>query len=159
MIIFMRILLVRSLLILAFIFPVYVSGSEKSQVHTNSDQNRECFEARKMFTILKMQRPIYVDDQGNYRPQWKYDPYKGERAYIDDESRELELDRTLKKLKRFCSDPHNEKEMKQALVSVIKEAKCASAHADLEFLKRSESRSSKQKIRTQEDLVRLFCEP
>lgn len=69
------------------------------------DSEGRCSDAKKRISLLNTQVPIYIDDQGNYRPRWSGDSYKGERQYIDDDARKAELERMQAQVEKYCASP------------------------------------------------------
>jgi hypothetical protein len=49
--------------------------------------------------------PVYVTEEGQYRPAWNGDTYSGRRTYISDSERSSHLDDAVERLKRSCKDP------------------------------------------------------
>lgn len=151
----MRTRKVMPLLVSSIILASGWGGSNDSVASMSGDP---CMQARQVVVILKMQRPVYLDEQGHYRVKWVNDPYKGQRNYVEDDAREDHLNRALDKLKQVCERPNDPAEMQRAEHNVVTEAKCIAAKADLDYYNNPETRTAKQKIRDQAALVKRYCD-
>jgi len=134
------------------------SSRNEKQRESKSVIQQNCFEERKLLTLLQMQLPIYLDEGNNYHPKWKYDTYKGKRKYLDDKSRALELDRTRKKIKEHCNKSNNEEELEKAQLSWVKAELCSTAKANLSAIQQPQARSAKHEIDRHNKVVKRYCQ-
>ena len=67
-----------------------------------------CWDARVKFGVTLEGMPIYWTEDGDIRPDWVRDYYKGSRDYIADEDRESVRDKIIDDMHRYCEDPLNQ---------------------------------------------------
>ncbi len=94
--------------------PLLVSadGSRESDPFHDQDQQilpiehiGPCAEARRRLTVLHSALPVYRDGAGGYRTAWRGDSYRGDRDYLDAESRTSAISAARNAVLEHCSDP------------------------------------------------------
>ena len=64
-----------------------------------------CADARRQLSILHAALPVYANESGEYRNAWRGDAYKGERVYLDAETRTAAITTVRGAVLEHCSDP------------------------------------------------------
>ena len=64
-----------------------------------------CADARRQLSILHAALPVYTNESGEYRNAWRGDTYKGNRVYLDAETRTAAITAVRRTVLDHCSDP------------------------------------------------------
>jgi len=102
--------------------------------------------------------PIYRDEQGRFRLHWRYDPYQGERQFLDDEEWDAEIAGLRDAISTHCGDPDDPKARRLARSQVSRAARCEAARADLEQLVRREVKVADDTLEDHRRFVAEICE-
>ena len=121
-------------------------------------RDERCLEARKQLISLQRQLPVYRDEEGKFRTLSVYNTYEGEREYLDDATRALEIDRVRQDITTNCEHPDDPKEQFLAYLERAKSKRCETASVGLKAVQRTEARSSQQSIEDARELVEKYCE-
>lgn len=136
--------------------------TKSAAMHTEKEaelaQEQRCLEAREQLAVLQELRPVYRDEAGWFRVQWKQDTYRDKRDYLDDKTRALETERVRQEINKQCKHPVDEKAQKTARVLWIKSEKCAAARAELEFVEQPKVRAVRSTIEEKREKVKLLCQ-
>jgi len=91
---------------------VRADGSTTSDPFHDQDQQilpiehvGPCADARRQLTVLHAALPVYLDERGLYRNAWRGDSYRGDRNYLDAESRNRAISDARTAVLTHCSDP------------------------------------------------------
>ncbi len=117
-----------------------------------------CLEARKQLISLQQRLPVYRDEEGIFRTLSVYNTYEGEREYLDDATRALEIDRVRHDVTTNCEHPDDPKKQFLASRERMKSMQCETARADLKAKQRADAKSPRQSIEDARDLVEKYCE-
>jgi hypothetical protein len=93
-----------------------------------------CEEAKRALTMLRMERPVYEDDQGAYRikrPPGQGDSYTGGRNYLDDASRAAAIRAQEAIIAETCKVPYGEAEESRVADALREREACENAAAEL----------------------------
>ncbi len=134
------------------------SAAMQTEKEANLAQEKRCLEAREQLVALQELRPVYRDEAGWFRVQWKQDTYRGKRDYLDDTTRALETDRVRQEITKQCKKPGDEKAQKTARLQWIKSEKCAAARAELEFVEQRKVRAVRTTIEEKREMVKHLCQ-
>lgn len=94
--------------------PILSSAGESRTSDPFHDQDQQilpiehigpCADARRQLGILHASLPVYVDQSGEYRNAWRGDTYKGQRLYLDAETRTTAISGARQAVLKHCSDP------------------------------------------------------
>lgn len=118
---------------------------------------KQCTESREQLEVLKTRMPVYRDDNGKYRAAWRYDAYRGERRYLDEEERRREIQRTRKMIDQYCRYPEDEAEQAKARQRWQWSERCILAKQEYERIQRPEMRATDQAIEKKRRAVEIFC--
>ena len=121
-------------------------------------RDQRCLETRKQLISLQQRLPVYRDEEGTFRTLSVYDAYEGEREYLDDATRALEIDRVRYAITTNCEHPDDPKELFLAYRERAKSKRCETARVGLKAVQRPETRSSPQSIEDARELVEKYCE-
>ncbi len=121
-------------------------------------RDERCLEARKQLISLQRQLPVYRDEEGKFRTLSVYNTYEGEREYLDDATRALEIDRVRHDVTTNCEHPDDPKEQFLASRERMKSMRCETARADLKPILRADAKSPRQSIEDARELVEKYCE-
>ena len=64
-----------------------------------------CADARRQLAVLHASLPVYRDATGLYRNAWRGDSYRGQRQYLDAETRTAAIGAARGAVLQHCSDP------------------------------------------------------
>jgi hypothetical protein len=129
----------------------------KQSGNNQSAGNQKCFDAMKHLTLLQKQLPIYIDEQGRYQPKWKYDYYQGNRRYLSDKERDLELKRAQNKVESLCANATDSVALEKAATFWQREEWCMTAKVELREVLRPEARSTEHDIERYRKRVAISC--
>lgn len=93
-----------------------------------------CDEAKRALTMLRMERPVYEDDQGAYRikrPPGQGDSYTGGRRYLDDASRAAAIRAQEAIIAETCRVPYGDTEEQRVADELRDQEACENAAAEL----------------------------
>lgn len=93
-----------------------------------------CEGAKRALTMLRMERPVYEDDEGGYRikrPPGQGDAYTGGRRYLDDAERAAAIEAQEAIIAETCATPYNEGEEQRVADQLRESEACESAAAEL----------------------------
>ncbi|MBM4226445.1 MAG: DUF4124 domain-containing protein [Gammaproteobacteria bacterium] len=93
-----------------------------------------CEEAKRALTMLRMERPVYEDDQGGYRikrPPGQGDSYTGGRHYLDDASRAAAIEAQEAIIAETCKVPWSGAEELRVADALREREACENAAAEL----------------------------
>ena len=94
--------------------PVLSSAREEWQPDPFHDQDQQilpiehigpCADARQQLAVLHTALPVYRDAAGQYRAAWRGDDYRGDRVYLEAESRTAAIRAAQAGVLEHCSDP------------------------------------------------------
>ncbi len=122
-----------------------------------SGVRQRCLGLRRELDVLDSGMPAYRDDKGRFRVDWRYDPYQGERQYLDDDERGVEIERVRGEITEHCGDPDDPEARRLAREQQIRAEHCEMARANLKFLMQRRVRASDDKIEAQRHLVAEYC--
>lgn len=96
--------------------------------------SERCDEAKRALTMLRMERPVYKDDQGHYRikrPPGQGDVYTGGRLYLDDASRADAIKAQEDIIAETCRVPWSDAEELRVADELREREACENAAAEL----------------------------
>ena len=117
-----------------------------------------CLDARKQLISLQQRLPVYRDEEGIFRTLSVYNTYEGEREYLDEATRALEIDRVRHDVTTNCEHPDDPKEQLLASRERMKSMRCESARASLKQTQRADAHSPRQSIEDARERVEKYCE-
>ncbi len=94
--------------------PALSSAQEDWQPDPFHDQDQQilpiehigpCADARQQLAVLHTALPVYRDVEGDYRAAWRGDDYRGDRVYLEAESRTAAISAAQAQVLAHCSDP------------------------------------------------------
>ena len=121
------------------------------------DSEAICSRARVEFEILIEQRPVYRTEDGELRIPWAADTYKGPRHYLDDETRQREIDQAVQDVVDHCEDPLDAEMHQEAWDQSRNSDLCALAEQDYQDALRPSSRSTDEYIAERRRRVKEHC--
>jgi hypothetical protein len=134
------------------------AAARRSEEAAHRARQQQCQAARVQLAVLQeRQLPAYRTEDGELRARWKYDSYGGERAYLDEESRETELRRVRAEIEEFCKNPDDTSEQERVRTRWIMAELCAAARAELAVLEQSRARTAAQKLEKKRRAVARLC--
>lgn len=104
---------------------------------------QRCGQAKQALFMLKMERPVYQDDEGRFRikrPPGQGDPYTGTRNYLDDATRAAEIRNQQAIIAETCSAPLDEADETRLADEAREREACESAAAELDQAQQQEMR-------------------
>lgn len=116
-----------------------------------------CTQARQQFTVLHEQMPVYLTEDGIFRPDWAADTYRGKRAYLPDEDRGTAIRRARNRVLEHCSDPDDVRAEVLAYNEWVEAEFCKVATVRLAAIEQPDSRTSESEISRQRALVEAQC--
>ncbi len=134
------------------------SAAKEGERAAQVARDQRCLETRKQLISLQQRLPVYRDEEGTFRTLSVYDAYEGEREYLDDATRALEIDRVRHDITTNCEHPDDLKEQFLAGQERMKSKRCETARVGLKAVQRTEARSSRQSIDDARELVEEYCE-
>lgn len=121
------------------------------------DSKNLCLALRRELDVLDSGLPVYRDEIGQFRVQWKSDPYQGERRYLQENEKRIEIERVRSEIAVDCGNPDDPKARRLAREQQVSAEQCEARKADLEQLRRPQSKASDDKIEAQRRLVAAVC--
>ncbi len=121
-------------------------------------RDQRCLETRMQLAVLQEQRPVYRDEQGQFRLQWVRDPYSGEREYINDAMRASEVARAHQEIATSCQHPDDTEEQDLARAMWIRSEYCAAARVELEQLEQRGATVRRDQLEQKRQMVNSLCE-
>ncbi|MEM8767947.1 MAG: hypothetical protein AAGE43_10910 [Pseudomonadota bacterium] len=94
--------------------PALSSAQDEWQPDPFHDQDQQilpiehigpCADARQQLAVLHTALPVYRDAAGDFRAAWRGDNYRGERFYLEAESRTTAIGAAQAQVLEHCSDP------------------------------------------------------
>lgn len=134
------------------------SAAKEGERAAQVARDQRCLKTRKQLISLQQRLPVYRDEEGTFRTRSDYDAYEGEREYLDDASRTLEIDRVRHDITTNCEYPDDPKEQSLAYRERAMSKRCETARVGLKAVQRTEARSSQQSIEDARELVEKYCE-
>ncbi len=122
------------------------------------ERRDRCNFARKQLISLQQQLPVYQDEEGTFRTVSRYDVYAGKRKYLDDEARQIEIERVQRDIKALCEHPEDRQEQFVSGRERMMSKRCEAALAYLESVERPEARSPRQTIEEARVQVDKYCQ-
>lgn len=105
-----------------------------------------CKRAQIDWGILNEEMPVYVTDQGEYRPAWHGDTYKGGRRYVPDSHREELILEAEEQIFRTCEDPDNIQIAYETYDEWVQSEFCKVAQAKYEMARQPRSRTPRGEL-------------
>ena len=110
--------------------------AERAVRNAEADQRvrQRCEGAKRALTMLRMERPVYEDDEGGYRikrPPGQGDAYTGGRRYLDDASRAAAIKAQEAIIAETCKVPYGGTEELRIADELREQEACESAAAEL----------------------------
>lgn len=134
------------------------SAAKEGERAAQVARDQRCLESRKQLISLQQRLPVYRDEEGTFRTRSIYDTYEGEREYLDDATRTLEIDRVRHDITTNCEHPDDPKERFLAYRERAMSMRCETAREGLKAVQRTGARSSQQSIEDARELVEKYCE-
>jgi hypothetical protein len=132
-----------------------VAETEAQKARQAADSQR-CVYARQQMISLQQQLPVYRDETGKFRTKSRYDVYEGEREYLDDRQRALEIIRVQKDIERYCERPGDRGEEFVAAWDRMMSKRCEAARARLATAE-ADRHSPRQTIEDAKAEVERYC--
>ncbi len=121
-------------------------------------RDQRCLETRMQLAVLQEQRPVYRDEQGQFRLQWARDPYTGERKYINDATRASEVARAHQEIAKSCQHPDDTEEQDLARATWIRSEHCAVFRVELEQLEQRGATVRRDQLEQRRQFVNTYCD-
>jgi len=132
--------------------------AKKAEEQERASIMEQCLAWRRDVEKFDFGMPIYRDEQGRFRLHWRYDPYQGERLFLDDEEWDTEIAGLRDAISTHCGDPDDPKARRLARSQVSRVARCEAARADLEQLMRREVKVADDTLEAHRRFVKEICE-
>ncbi len=135
-----------------------VSAAREGERAAQVARDQRCLESRKQLISLQQPLLVYRDEEGIFRTVSTHNTYEGEREYLDDATRTLEIDRVRHDIMTNCERPDDPKEQFLAGQERMMSMLCETARADLKAVQRANARSPRQTIEDARESVDKYCE-
>ena len=132
------------------------ASADKAEASRRAADNERCVFARQQLISLQQNLPVYRDETGKLRTLSKYDAYEGEREYLDDEERRVEMVRVQKDIERYCEHPGDRGEQFDAAWERMMSKRCEAARAQLQAVE-ADRHSPRQTIEDARAEVKRYC--
>ena len=132
------------------------ASADKAEASRRAADNERCVFARQQLISLQQNLPVYRDETGKLRTLSKYDAYEGEREYLDDEERRLEMVGVQKDIERYCEHPGDRGEQFDAAWERMMSKRCEAARAQLQAVE-ADRHSPRQTIEDARAEVKRYC--
>jgi hypothetical protein len=132
------------------------AAAEEAEAERHAADRQRCVFARQQLISLQQNLPVYRDETGKLRTRSEYDVYEGEREYLDDEQRALEIVRVQKDIERYCEHPGDRAEQFDAAWDRMMSKRCEAARAQLKAVE-ADRHSPRQAIEDATAEVRRYC--
>ncbi len=133
------------------------SAAEEAERAARVVRDQRCLERRMQLAVLQEQRPVYRDEQGQFRLQRVRDPYSGKREYIDDATRASEVARVHQEIESNCQDSDDAEEQDVARRTWIRSELCATHRAELELLEQRGRTVPRETLELKREVVNMYC--
>ncbi len=110
------------------------AAAGQAEAEQRLQQQQRCSYARQQLISLQQELPVYRDEEGRFRTVSVYDAYEGEREYLDDESRAIEIARVTQDIVAICEDPDDPKEQIMAGLERKRMKRCETARLELKTI-------------------------
>jgi hypothetical protein len=149
----------------------YASGGQSSRntqvtrdssgESTDIEKDRRCNDVAQQLSVLEVALPTYRDQTGRFHntANWQLDPYEGERAYLDDATREKEIAKKKGEIRVLCASTGRTSEELGAIGEDLRlrSEKCKIAKVELELALDPEFSQTQQHARDKARLVDEYC--
>ncbi len=116
-----------------------------------------CRNARINYGVLKMRMAVYQTKNGDYRPHWYGDTYRGKRNYVSDNDREAVHAAVEGDIYRYCDDPTNVDALNSEFNRWVDSEYCAVARVELASAENERSRTPGGRIKQLRQEVQELC--
>ncbi len=134
------------------------TAAAEAQAEKRQERQNRCNFARKQLISLQQQLPVYKDEEGTFRTVSRYDVYAGQREYLDDKAREIEIARVQREITALCEHPDDRQEQLVSGRERMMSKRCEAALVYLESVERPEARSPRQTIEEARLQVEKYCQ-
>ncbi len=134
------------------------SAVTQAEAQERLDRQKHCKYARKQLSALQARLPVYRDEEGTFRTVSRYDVYEGNRDYLDDTARDIEIERTQRDITAACEHPGDQGKQFVAGWERMMSKRCEAAQADLKSVERPEARSAQHEVELARKQVEKYCE-
>jgi len=131
-------------------------SAREAEATRHAAEAERCVFSRQQLVSLQQNLPVYRDEMGKFRTLSKYDAYEGEREYLDDEERRLEIARVQDEIERYCERPDDSAEQFDAARERMMAKRCEAARAQLKALE-ADRHSPRQTIEDARAEVERYC--
>jgi len=132
------------------------ASADEAEASRRAADKEHCVFARQQLISLQQNLPVYRDETGKLRTLSEYDVYEGEREYLDDEERRLEIARVQDEIERYCERPDDSAEQFDAARERMMAKRCEAARAQLKALE-ADRHSPRQTIEDARAEVERYC--
>ena len=133
------------------------ASADEAEASRRAADSQRCVFARQQLISLQQNLPVYRDETGKLRTLSEYDVYEGEREYLDDDERRLEMVRVQKDIERYCEHPGDRGEQFEAAWERTMSKRCEAARAQLKAVE-ADRHSPRQAIEDARAEVRRYCD-
>ena len=132
------------------------TAADEAEAARHAADRQRCDFAPQQLISLQQNLPVYRDETGKLRARSEYDVYDGEREYLDDEQRALEIVRVQKDIQRYREHPGDSGEQFDAAWDRMMSKRCEAARVQLKAVE-ADRHSPRQATEDARAEVRRYC--
>ena len=134
------------------------AAAKEAEKQETSRATERCLALRRELDVLDWGGPVYLDERGRFRVKAMHDAYQGERRYLDEHQKSVEIARVRGEIAAECGDPDDPGARGLARLQQVWAERCEAARADLEMVMRPEARTSHSTLESHRRRVAYYCD-